>query len=99
MAVAKAAVVRATWLYPIETPLPNKRPTRLKLQRIAGALSLLIEATEPLIATEPPEPARIRPEEPCIIGGDPGSGKSALASQIVAENARLGRAQSEAVPR
>jgi len=33
----------------------------------------------------------IRPEELWIIGGDPGSGKSALASQIAAENARLGR--------
>lgn len=62
MAVAKAAIVRATWLYPEEAPLPNKRPTRLKLQRIAGALSLLIEATEPLIAIEPPEPAREQSE-------------------------------------
>jgi len=30
-------------------------------------------------------------EEVCIIGGDPGSGKSALASQIAAENARIGK--------
>ena len=33
----------------------------------------------------------IRPEELWIIGGDPGSGKSALASQIAAENGRKGR--------
>jgi replicative DNA helicase len=30
-------------------------------------------------------------EELCIIGGDPGSGKSAFASQIAAENARDGK--------
>ena len=33
----------------------------------------------------------IRPEELWIIGGDPGSGKSALMSQMAAENGRNGR--------
>lgn len=33
----------------------------------------------------------ICPEDLWVIGGDPGSGKSALASQIAAENARWGR--------
>ena len=33
----------------------------------------------------------IRPEELWIIGGDPGSGKSAFMSQIAAENGRKGR--------
>lgn len=56
--LAKTAVVRATWLYSEETPPPtNPVPSRHKLQRIAGTLSLLVEAIKPLIATEPPEPA------------------------------------------
>jgi hypothetical protein len=63
MEEAKAAVVRATWLYPKETTLPtNPVPSRHKLQRIAGTLSLLVEAIKPLIATEPPEPAREQSE-------------------------------------
>ena len=33
----------------------------------------------------------VRPEELWITGGDPGSGKSALMSQIAAENGRRGR--------
>jgi replicative DNA helicase len=32
----------------------------------------------------------ICPEDLCIVGGDPGSGKTALAAQIAAENARRG---------
>jgi hypothetical protein len=62
--LAKAAIVRATWLYPEAQPLPNNpRPTstRHKLQRITGTLSLLVEAIKPLIATEPSEP---EPPEP-----------------------------------
>jgi hypothetical protein len=60
--LAKAAIVRATWLYP-EAPPNNPRPTRTrhKLQRITGTLSLLVEAIKPLIATEPSEP---EPPEP-----------------------------------
>lgn len=54
--LAKSSVCRAIWQFPEEIALPgNLRPPRLKLQRIAGTLSILAEILEPLIAAEPLE--------------------------------------------
>jgi hypothetical protein len=51
--LAKSSVCRAIWQFPEEIALPdNPRPPRLKLQRIAGTLSILAEILEPLIAAE-----------------------------------------------
>ena len=90
---AKLEVIRALRLFPEEVPLPNRpHPARYRLQQAAGTISLLAGIVEPLAKDEPDESSISTPsEQKSEVGVDPGSGKSALASQITAENARLSR--------
>ena|ERR1035438_8774472 len=90
---AKLEVVRALRRFPEDGPLPSgSHPNRYRLQQIAAAISLLAGIVEPLAKDEPDESSISTPsEQKSEVGVDPGSGKSALASQITAENARLSR--------
>jgi len=74
----------------------GKKPFVTLAEATAPTYDAMCHAGEATIKTSLPDlddktSGGIWKEEVCIIGGDPGSGKSAFASQIAAENARAGK--------